>query len=80
MVESKEKAEDGSMVFSVIVEPSWEFFSLMLVFCAGVRILSSNSVVREMKRKMKKAIEQYSMPATEFGLNNVEEDSFAIET
>ena len=72
----REKAEDGSMVFSVFVEPNWEFFSLMLGFGAGVRILSPNYIVREMKRKMKKAIEQYSMPATEFGLNDVE-DSFS---
>ena len=51
--------KDGSKVFSVIVEPNWEFFSLMLGFGPGVRILSPNSVVREIKRKIKKAAEQY---------------------
>ena len=61
------KSEDGSMIFSVIVEPNWEFFSLMLGFGAGVRILSPNAVVREIKRKMKKAIEQYSVPVSKYG-------------
>lgn len=64
----RDKAEDGSMIFSVVVEPNWEFFSLMLGFGPGVRILSPNSVVREIKRKINKAIEQYSAPASEYGL------------
>lgn len=55
----QDKTKDGSKVFSVNVEPNWEFFSLMLGFGPGVRILSPNSVVREMKRKIKKAAEQY---------------------
>lgn len=55
----QDKTKDGSKVFSVIVEPNWEFFSLMLGFGPGVRILSPNSVVREIKRKIKKAAEQY---------------------
>ena len=63
----RDKAEDGSMIFSVVVEPNWEFFSLMLGFGPGVRKLSPNSVVREIKRKMHKAIEQYSAPASEYG-------------
>lgn len=73
----REKAEDGSMIFSVIVEPNWEFFSLMLGFGPGVRILSPNSVVREIKRKMNNAIEQYSKPATEFGVNDVDKVPFS---
>lgn len=56
---NQDKTKDGSKVFSVIVEPNWEFFSLMLGFGPGVRILSPNSVVREIKRKIKKAAEQY---------------------
>lgn len=55
----QDKTKDGSKAFSVIVEPNWEFFSLMLGFGPGVRILSPNSVVREIKRKIKKAAEQY---------------------
>lgn len=55
----QDKTKDGSKVFSVIVEPNWEFFSLMLGFGPGIRILSPNSVVREIKRKIKKAAEQY---------------------
>ena len=55
----QDKMKDGSKVFSVIVEPNWEFFSLMLGFGPGVRILSPNSVVREIKRKIKKTAEQY---------------------
>ena len=51
---------DGSMVFQVVVEPIWEFFSLMLGFVPGVRILSPISVVKEMERKLEKAIEQYN--------------------
>ena len=50
---------DGSMVFQVVVEPNWEFFSLMLGFGPGVRILSPISVVQEMERKLNKAIDQY---------------------
>lgn len=68
-----DNAEDGSMIFSVIVEPNWEFFSLMLGFGPGVRILSPNSVVREMKRKMNKAIEQYSAPISDYGLYEVDD-------
>ena len=52
-------------MFSVKVEPNWEFFSLMLGFGSGVRILSPNAVVREMKRKIKKAAEQYTDPFPE---------------
>ena len=69
----RDKAEGGSMVFSVIVEPNWEFFSLMLGFGSGVRILSPNTVVREIKKKMKKAIEQYSLPISEYGLEDDDE-------
>ena len=54
-----DKTKDGSKVFSVTIEPNWEFFSLMLGFGPGVRILSPNSVVREIRRKIKKAAEQY---------------------
>ena len=62
----QDKTKDGSKVFSVIVEPNWEFFSLMLGFGPGVRILSPNTVVREIKRKIKQAAEQYedSFPET----------------
>ncbi len=70
-----DKAEDGSMIFSVIVEPNWEFFSLMLGFGPGVRILAPGVVVREMKRKLKKAIEQYSAPLADFGFNDAEDPS-----
>ena len=55
----QDKTKDGSKTFSVTVEPNWEFFSVMLGFGPGVRILSPNSVVREIKKKIKKAIEQY---------------------
>jgi predicted DNA-binding transcriptional regulator YafY len=58
----QDKTKDGSKTFSVKVEPNWEFFSLMLGFGPGVRILSPNSVVREMKRKIKKAAELYTEP------------------
>ena len=58
----KDKTKDGSKVFSVVVEPNWEFFSLILGFGPGVRILTPNSVVREMKRKIKKAAELYEEP------------------
>lgn len=64
----RENSEDGGMIFSVTVEPNWEFFSLMLGFGAGVRILTPNAVVREMKRKLAKSIEQYSLPCSAFGL------------
>ena len=37
----------------------------MLGFGPGVRILAPNSVVREMKRKIKKAAELYSDPFPE---------------
>ncbi len=57
--------EDGGKVFSVTVEPNWEFFSLMLGFGAGIRILSPDNVVREMKRRLKKALEQYTNPEVE---------------
>ena len=63
----RDRADDGSMIFSVIVEPNWEFFSLMLGFGPGVRILTPKAVVREMKKKIEKAIEQYSIPFTDFG-------------
>ena len=69
----RENLEDGSMIFSVVVEPNWEFFSLMLGFGAGVRILSPNAVVREMQRKLKQAIEQYSISAKEYGFADGEE-------
>lgn len=62
----RDKAYDGSMIFSVNVEPNWEFFSLMLGFGDGVRILSPNAVVREMKLKLTKAIDQYSIPTEEY--------------
>ena len=61
----QDKTEDGSKMFSVKVEPNWEFFSLMLGFGSGVRILSPNAVVREMKRKIKKAAELYVDPLSE---------------
>ena len=51
--------EDGTITFSVFVEPNWEFISLMLGFGAGVRILSPEYVVEEIKRKLKKAIDAY---------------------
>lgn len=51
--------EDGSMTFSLFVEPNWEFFSTMLGFGPGVRILSPESVVKQMKRKLVKAMELY---------------------
>ena len=57
---------DGGKIFSVTLEPNWEFFSLMLGFGPGVRILSPNTVVRELKRKMKKALEQYSAPRSAY--------------
>ena len=61
-ITTMEDALDGSKTFSVKVEPNWEFFSLMLGFGPGVRILSPNSIVREMKRKIKKAAELYTEP------------------
>ncbi|QFQ13143.1 WYL domain-containing protein [Pseudoprevotella muciniphila] len=54
--------EDGSMIFTMKVEPNWEFFSRMLSFGPGIRILSPKGVVREMKRKIKRALELYSEP------------------
>ncbi len=65
----RDRGEDGSLIFSVIVEPNWEFFSLMLGFGPGVRILSPNAVVREMRKKLNKALEQYSQPAADFHFN-----------
>ena len=56
----QDRMEDGGKVFSVTVEPNWEFFSLMLGFGAGIRILSPDNIVREMKRKLKKALELYT--------------------
>jgi hypothetical protein len=61
----QDKTKDGSKTFSVKVEPNWEFFSVMLGFGPGVRILAPNSVVREMKRKIKKAAELYVDPLPE---------------
>lgn len=61
----QDKTKDGSKTFSVKVEPNWEFFSVMLGFGPGVRVLSPNSVVREMKRKIKKAAELYADPLPE---------------
>lgn len=52
--------EDGSMTFVLFVEPNWEFFSTMLGFGSGVRILSPKPVVKEIKRKLEKALEHYS--------------------
>ncbi|MBR6284918.1 MAG: WYL domain-containing protein [Muribaculaceae bacterium] len=66
----REQAEDGSMIFSVVVEPNWEFFSLMLGFGPGVRILSPNAVVREMRRKLNKACELYATAAAAFTSND----------
>ena len=43
---------------SIVMTP----FSLILGFGPGVRILTPNSVVREMKRKIKKAAELYEEP------------------
>lgn len=71
----RDKSDDGSMVFSVIVEPNWEFFSLMLGFGAGVRILTPNAVVHEMKRKMNNAIELYSIPINEYGLDAIDNET-----
>ncbi len=68
-----EKEEDGSKVFSVILMPNWEFFSLMMGFGAGVRIIAPNAIVREMKRKLNKAIELYSTPVSEFGLDDIDD-------
>ena len=61
----QDKTKDGSKVFSVRVEPNWEFFSLMLGFGPGVRILSPKSVVREMRRKTKEAALLYDAPFPE---------------
>ena len=60
--------EDGSMVFSIMAEANWEFYSTMLGFGDGVRILSPISVVREMKNKMKKALDLYLKPKKDFDL------------
>lgn len=51
---------DGSMTFQLFVEPNWEFFSTMLGFGSGVRVISPISVVKEMERKLEKALEQYT--------------------
>ena len=59
----RDKADDGSMIFSVTLEPNWEFFALMLSFGQGVRILSPDHIVAEMKRKLHDALDQYSTPA-----------------
>lgn len=54
-------AMNGSMTFQLYVEPNWEFFSTMLGFGPGIRIISPQIVVKEMKRKLAKAIEQYDV-------------------
>ena len=68
-----DNTKDGSKVFSVKVEPNWEFFSLMLGFGPGARILSPDSVVQEMVRKINKAAEQYAEPLPESEEINIEE-------
>ena len=55
----QERLEGGGTIFSVFVSPNWEFYSRMLSFGEGVRIISPNSVVREMKRKINHALELY---------------------
>ncbi len=49
----------GGSIFEIRVEPNYEFYAVMLGFGAGVRILSPNSVVREIKRTLHLAAEQY---------------------
>ena len=68
------RGEDGSMIFSVTVEPNWEFFSLMLGFGPGVRVLAPNAVVREMKRKLQKALDQYAIHSSTYSLLHDEKD------
>ncbi len=62
------------MIFSVTVEPNWEFFSLMLGFGPGVRVLAPNAVVREMKRKLQKALDQYAIHSSTYSLLHDEKD------
>lgn len=50
---------DGSMTFQLFIEPNWEFFSTMLGFGPGVHVISPISVVKEMERKLSKALELY---------------------
>lgn len=57
-----ESIGDGSKVFTVFVEPNWEFFSLMLSFGDGVRILSPENIVQKMQEKLEKAIAVYANP------------------
>ncbi|MBQ3634313.1 MAG: WYL domain-containing protein [Bacteroidales bacterium] len=60
----REEAEGGGKVFRVRVEPNWEFYSLMLGFGPGVVVLTPSSVVREMKKRVLEAAEEYM---TRFG-------------
>ena len=62
---------DGAKIFSIHVAPNWEFYSRMLSFGAGIRILSPASIVREMKSKMKKALEQYNSPISDYTADNM---------
>lgn len=68
-----DNAGDGGTVFSVVLEPNWEFYSLMLGFGDGVRLLAPDAVVGEMKRILAKSIEQYSAPASDYGFGDSED-------
>lgn len=59
-----ETKEDGSMIFEVNVIINQELQREFLGFADGVQILSPNSLVRFMKKKFKKAQEQYGSKET----------------
>lgn len=54
-----EHKEDGSMIFEIEVIINQELQREFLGFADGIRILSPNSMVRFMKKKFKKAMEEY---------------------
>lgn len=55
----KEKLDDGSVIFEMEIEPNNEFYQLMMSFSDKVKILSPQSVVDEMRRKLSVALSQY---------------------
>lgn len=55
----KETRDDGSVVFEMAIEPNVEFYQLMMGLSDSVKILSPQSVVEEMLRRLRKAIGLY---------------------
>ena len=58
--ELKEVCDDGSAIFKVLLEPNCEFYTMMMGWCDTVKILSPQSIVDEMRRRISKAMMAYN--------------------